>query len=209
MFEHFTDEARGVVVQAQAHALRLGDGYLGCEHLLLGVIAADRTTGAVLREHGLTLDGVERELRGRAGAGVLPGSGLFGDLDSAALATLGIDLDTVRARMEDRLGSESLTALTAPPPGGGRRRPVRLIRRRREGHRAPRKGSMGFTPDAQRALQHAVGETIVRQESYVHPGHLALGVLASGSVVPEIVARLGTSPGLLRTAIEDHLRRSS
>ena len=38
MFERFTDTARHVVVQAQADARRLGHNYIGCEHLLLGVL---------------------------------------------------------------------------------------------------------------------------------------------------------------------------
>lgn len=38
MFERFTNEARQVLVRAQAEAARQGAGYLGTEHLLLGLL---------------------------------------------------------------------------------------------------------------------------------------------------------------------------
>ena len=41
MLERFTDDARAVVVQAQRHARRLGHRYIGCEHLLLGLVGTD------------------------------------------------------------------------------------------------------------------------------------------------------------------------
>ena len=49
MFERFTDDARHMVVRAQQDARRLGHNYIGCEHLLLAVAAADEPAGAVLR----------------------------------------------------------------------------------------------------------------------------------------------------------------
>ena len=38
MFERFTDRARNVAVDAQAAARRLGHGYTGTEHILLGLL---------------------------------------------------------------------------------------------------------------------------------------------------------------------------
>jgi len=38
MFERFTDQARRVVVQAQEEARMLGHGYVGTEHILLGLL---------------------------------------------------------------------------------------------------------------------------------------------------------------------------
>ena len=40
MFERFTEDARHVVVQAQADARRLEHGFIGCEHLLLAAPSA-------------------------------------------------------------------------------------------------------------------------------------------------------------------------
>ena len=51
MFERFTGSARQAIVRAQSEARQLGHGFIGCEHLLLGVLAADEPAAAVLREH--------------------------------------------------------------------------------------------------------------------------------------------------------------
>ena len=39
MFERFTEQARRVVVLAQEEARLLGHGYIGTEHILLGLLA--------------------------------------------------------------------------------------------------------------------------------------------------------------------------
>jgi ATP-dependent Clp protease ATP-binding subunit ClpA len=58
-FERFTDQARGVIVDAQAEARGLRHNYIGTEHLLLGLLAqADRAPADVLVEHGVDLDTV-------------------------------------------------------------------------------------------------------------------------------------------------------
>ena len=98
MLERFTDDARTVLVHAQRHARRLGHRYIGCEHLLLALVGADQPASAVLRERGLTPGRVEEGIVRRAGTGA--GAGLFADLDRAALASIGIDLDAVRARID-------------------------------------------------------------------------------------------------------------
>ena len=38
MFERFTNQSRRVVVLAQEEARMLNHGYIGCEHLLLGLL---------------------------------------------------------------------------------------------------------------------------------------------------------------------------
>jgi ATP-dependent Clp protease ATP-binding subunit ClpA len=47
MFERFTGDARTAVVQAQAHARRLGHRHIGCEHLLLAVVSTGGPAAAV------------------------------------------------------------------------------------------------------------------------------------------------------------------
>jgi len=69
MFERFTHDARSAVVQAQEHARRLGHHYIGCEHLLLAVAAADAPASAAVREHGVTPEGVETEIVRLVGLG--------------------------------------------------------------------------------------------------------------------------------------------
>ena len=46
MFERFTDRARRVIVLAQQESRLLGHGYIGTEHLLLGLLAEADGVGA-------------------------------------------------------------------------------------------------------------------------------------------------------------------
>jgi Clp amino terminal domain, pathogenicity island component len=126
MFERFTQDARTVVVQAQHHARRLGHRYIGCEHLLLAVASTGQPASDVLREHGVTPEHVEEIIVSRVGLGA--GAGLFADLDRDALASIGIDLDAVRARIEASFGPEALAQ--AARAGHRRSRPSRLSPRR-------------------------------------------------------------------------------
>jgi ATP-dependent Clp protease ATP-binding subunit ClpA len=72
MSERFSRDARTVVVLAQQHARRLGHRYIGCEHLLLAIVATDQQAAAVLREHGVTPERVEEEIVRRVGLGPGP-----------------------------------------------------------------------------------------------------------------------------------------
>jgi Clp amino terminal domain, pathogenicity island component len=110
MFERFTQDARMAVVDAQKHARRLGHNYIGGEHILLAVVSASNPGGAILNAHGITPEYVEGEIVRRVGRGIATGTGagLFSSLDRDALASIGIDLDTVRARIEASFGPQAL-----------------------------------------------------------------------------------------------------
>ena len=123
MFERFTAGARAVVVQAQEHARRLGHGYIGCEHLLLAAASTGEPAGAALRGQGVTPAGVEAEIVRLAGLG--QAAGLFSALDRDALASIGIDIDAVRAQIEAAFGPGALTRA-----GSGTCRGAGLRRRR-------------------------------------------------------------------------------
>ena len=57
MFERFTDRARRVIVLAQEEARMLSHGYIGTEHLLLGLIhEGGGVSGAALESLSITLD---------------------------------------------------------------------------------------------------------------------------------------------------------
>jgi hypothetical protein len=155
MFERFTQDARVTVVEAQKHARRLGHNYIGGEHILLAVVSIGSPASAILAAHGITPEYVEAEVVRRVGPGVGGGAGadLFGSLDRDALAAIGIDLDTVRARIEASFGPQALARADValqrgpklePRPAGSlwsrldprRSLPPRLIRRwRRRGNR--------------------------------------------------------------------------
>jgi ATP-dependent Clp protease ATP-binding subunit ClpA len=76
MFERFTDGARQVVVFAQQEARELNHGYIGTEHLLLGLMRdADGVVAQVLRELEIRQDVVREQVTEIVGRGERPPSG--------------------------------------------------------------------------------------------------------------------------------------
>ena len=70
MFERFTERARQVVVLAQEEARRLKHGYIGTEHLLLGLLREEEGVAArVLDALGVTLDEVRAHVARVIGQG--------------------------------------------------------------------------------------------------------------------------------------------
>lgn len=64
MFERFTERARQVVVLAQDEARALGHGYIGTEHLLLGLIRVEEGLASrVLRGLGAEAEDVRERVR--------------------------------------------------------------------------------------------------------------------------------------------------
>ena len=56
MFERFTESARQVVVLAQEEARKLRQGYIGTEHLLLGLLRENGRAATTLGSHGVQLE---------------------------------------------------------------------------------------------------------------------------------------------------------
>lgn len=169
MFERFTHEARGAVVDAQRQARRLGHNYIGCEHLLLAAASADGTAGEVLRVLGVTPQAIEATTLRLVGAPAEP-------LDADALADIGIDLDRVRRKVEATFGADALV-----------RRPHRRRWRR---SCDPGSGAIPFTPRAKRCLQDALREAVALRHTHIGVEHIALALTAMTD---------GTVPGILRT----------
>lgn len=235
MFERFTGDARLIVRHATQHARRLGHRYVGAEHLLLAAVSAAPPAGAVMRAHGLTPDLVEEEIARRMGLGA--GAGLFGGLDRDALATIGIDLDAVRARIEASFGPQALdrAARSLAPEQYRRLRtpgPVQAWRDRRRMRRAapvrppapavpeatgryrapgpPPGGHIPFTPMARKILENSLREALARHDHYVGVEHIALALTAARrGLVPPILSAAGTSAPVLRAAILDRCRQAS
>jgi hypothetical protein len=236
MFERFTPAARTIVVHAQEHARRLGHRYVAPEHILLATVSSAEPAGVVLRECGLGPDRVEEEIVGRVGLGA--GAGLFGDLDRDALASIGVDLDAVRARIEASFGADALVRAGQALHAAGRpsrlnpRRavPPRLLRGWRgrrvlvaqPAQREPAKatgryqaagacsgGHVPFTPRAKKVLEHALREALALHDSHVGVEHVALALAAMhGGLVPVIMAACG-DPATLRPAILARYRKAS
>jgi ATP-dependent Clp protease ATP-binding subunit ClpA len=226
MFERFTDTAREIVVQAQANARRLGHNWIGCEHLLMAAAMADDPVGAVLRDHGVTRERIE--------ATILSTTGPLRDLDKEALASIGIDLDAVRARVEAEFGPDALTR--ALPAESHNRRPAwgkgplaeltRRRRRRHAGHNAPQpagpvgnatplpgpapRGHIPFTPRAKKSMELSLREADALHDSSIGAQHITLALLIpQDGTIPRILAALGVQPASVRAAILDRYRKAS
>lgn len=84
------------------HARRLGHSYVGTEHVLLALIRnPDDGATALLRQLGVSTDRVEERLARWLGTSKPK-------IDPEALAALGIDLETVRERLEQTFGPGAL-----------------------------------------------------------------------------------------------------
>jgi ATP-dependent Clp protease ATP-binding subunit ClpA len=101
----FTKEAGIVPHFAREEAERRHQYYLGPEHLLLGLLVGDDNPAArALRAHGLDAETVRAGTDRLVAEGVLPGPQ---PSDAELLATLGIDLDAVMARLKESFGWEA------------------------------------------------------------------------------------------------------
>jgi ATP-dependent Clp protease ATP-binding subunit ClpA len=221
MFERFTGDARTAVVQAQAHARRLGHRYIGCEHLLLAAASTGEPAAAALREHGVTPQTVETEIVRLVGLG--QAASLFSAADREALASIGIDLEAVRARIEAAFGADAFTRAAPDACRGNRpawpKSPMARLRRRRRSHAAAGQyasagayptGHLPFTPRAKKSLEHSLREAKARHDNYIGVEHLTLALVAmNDGAVPPILSALGASPAALRTAILDRYRQAS
>jgi ATP-dependent Clp protease ATP-binding subunit ClpA len=232
--EPFTPELIAVLPRALEQSTRLGHGYLGSEHLLLAVAAANHPVGAILRAHGVTPQRVEQEIIRHIGLGA--GAGLLGGLDRDALAAIGIDLDTVRARIESSFGPETLTHAGHTVQRETRARPAwhrpslstALIRRWHRHRRTamepiPLRAATGlwrrdrgaavflpFTLSARRSLESIRREARARRNTTPGVEHVALALISmTNGPVPVILASLGVTPRALRTAILNGYRQAS
>ena len=180
MFERFTEAARDAIVRAHDESRALDHDYIGNEHLLLA-LAADGETGgpaaAALAASGLTHDrlcALVSEVIGRG----LPRH------DADALASIGIDIDEVRRRVEASFG-----------PGA-------LDRRARERRRW---GQKPFTPRAKQALELSLRAALARGDRHIGPEHVLLGVLeatAKGGGAKDVLDRAGVPAERVHEALE-------
>ena len=186
MFQRLDAATRDVLVLAQEEGRALGHGHVGTEHLLLGLLRRPGTVAAaVLAEAGAALD----DLRSAVERNV--GRGLPGPDDAAALRAIGIDINLVRASIEEAFGPGALD------------RACRSWRHGRRGRRCRDTGSgTPLTPRAKRTLELALRESLRMRQRHIGPEHLLLGLLAEdGGMAAKILVDRGFRPADLRRRV--------
>jgi ATP-dependent Clp protease ATP-binding subunit ClpA len=109
--------------------------------------------------------------------------------DADALATIGIDLDEVRSRVEEAFGPGALERTRA-----GRRRFCR---------------ARPFAPFAKRALELSLREALCRGDRYIGSEHVLLGLLRAGEgPAVKLLERRGLPPEAVRAALLRELNRA-
>jgi ATP-dependent Clp protease ATP-binding subunit ClpA len=201
MPEQFTGDARQVVVCASEQARRLGHDFIGGEHLLYGLACAGGEVGAVLRERGVTPERVEAEFVRLIGRENTATGSLFDTLDRDALTTIGIDLDSVRERIEAAFGPAALGSDATAP---------RRWRRSRAGRGADRvTGPIPLTRRAKKCLESSLREAQAHSTGHLGAEHIALALLAMDDGVPHrILSVIGASAPRLGAEIRERYRQA-
>lgn len=126
MWDRLSPAAREVMSLALTDSEHLGHGYLGDEHVLLGLLRGQASrASSLLRRHGLDLASARAELQRLSAAGLMPRSRVD---DAGALRAVGIDVEAVRQQLVTAFGAEAVGAAVwraSRRPwwrGGGRRR---------------------------------------------------------------------------------------
>ena len=185
MFERFTEVARQVVVLAQEEADALGHDYIGTEHLLLGLLAEkEGLAGRVLGSLGVTGEAI----RAHTSAVLGPARGR---VDADALATIGIDFDEVRRRVEESFG-----------PGA--------LERTRAGRKGCAYRPRPFTPRSKKVLELALREAVSLGDDHIATEHVLLGLLREEKgLAVALLGRQGLSADRIRAAVLAELGRAS
>ena len=186
MFERFDGTARGAVVRAKTEAIRTGQAEIGTEQLLVGLASGPGPAGRALEAAGAGV-AVLRKLIPAGG-----GPGRLEPLDAEALASIGIDLDTVSRATDAAFGPGSLT----------RTRSKRRVRRRRGS--SPR-----MAEPAKAALSLALHAALRLGHNHISSGHLLLGVLDQpASPAVSALRAAGVDIPALRAQVTRELARS-
>jgi Clp amino terminal domain, pathogenicity island component len=188
MFERLTPALRAAVMDAQERARAMGHDALGDDHFLLALAASDGVVGEALRASGLEPAALEPLVRRPRPPRA----------DREALASIGIDLDAVIARVEAVFGPGALTP-----------RSPRARRRRAPCADDPPRGHLPLTARAKECLQLALLDIRGRREAAIDVPDLALALTAlQDGPARAAMTTLGVPPGRVRAAVLDRCRRA-
>ncbi len=217
MFERFTDRARRVVVLAQEEARLLDHGWIGTEHILLGLISEGEGVAAkVLQDMGISLEGVREEVRATVGRGEGAPVGHI-PFTPRAKKVLELGLREALALKHNYIGTEHillgllregqglaaqvLVKLGAELPTA-REEVIRTV-----GALAPRPGMRSY-PDVARGMVTPAASTVANEARRLARGarigsqHYLLGLLNEER---GLAAKVLTSLGVSREAVERKL----
>ncbi len=192
MFERFTDRARAAVIRARATAAERGD-QVRPVYLLHAVALGEGVATRALAGLGIDAATIERQI-GRAAPRGRPLEGETGSADAEALASIGIDLEEIRRRVEETFGPGAL--------GRGPEGPASRISR------------VTMTGEAKQSLALAVKEARALRHTYLGDEHLLLGLLGAaqlsqrGDFTLDTLRDLGIDPVQARQRVLDELRHA-
>ena len=108
IMNRLSENARFALQKADYYCKRYNSGYMGTEHLLLGILAMDTSTGArLLRDEGIDLDTLEKGINRTAVE--VPGSQMaMMSLSEAMVLTLRIATSFAKEQGLDTVGTEHL-----------------------------------------------------------------------------------------------------
>ena len=192
MFERFTDRARTAVILARTEASERDD-QIRPVYMLHALAAGEGVAARVLAGLGVEAGDIERRLDRTAPLrkpleGEPPGD------DAEALASIGIDLDEIRRKVEESFGPGALERAPASSQGTGR---------------------ITMTREAKQSVELAAKEARAMHHSYIGTEHLLLGLLSAaernprGDFSAETAGALGIDPAQVRQRILDVLRSTS
>ncbi len=193
MFERFTQPARESVVHAQVEARSLRHGYIGTEHLLLGLLHEESSAGArALARIGMDLETARADVLRVVGEGPYEGH----EKDAEALRAIGIDVEEVRRRVEEAFG-----------PGALDRRVRRRWGTRRRGRCDPVAGHVPFTPRAKKVLELSLREAVGLGHRYIGTEHILLGLLREGEGIAATLIEERSGHGDVRKLVIEEVAR--
>ncbi|EQM31265.1 Clp protease N-terminal domain-containing protein [Rhodococcus erythropolis] len=198
MFERFSAQARGVVVDAVA-----GSGPVTPMELLTALLTADRGIATeVLTESGVSLDAIRRAGAGKKG-GDSKGADSKGagsnnlDDDAEILKSIGIDLDAVRESLEQSFGEGVLDETPVP-----------------DGVDTSRKGRFGFPrsrfeKDSKKVLELSLREALAHKDNRIGAEHILLGILRVADGPTRQALETQVTMSVIRERLEAKMNRAA
>ena len=198
MFERFSAQARGVVVDAVA-----GSGPVTPTELLTALLTADRGIATeVLTESGVTLDAIRRAGAGSKGGDSKGGDSKGGDShnlddDAEILKSNGIDLDAVRESLEQSFGEGVLDETPVP-----------------DGVETSRKGRFGFPrsrfeKDSKKVLELSLREALAHKDNRIGAEHILLGILRVADGPTRQALETQVTMSVIRERLEAKMNRAA